>query len=583
MSDRAAVLAALIVAAAAALAPPVPWPVALGLVVVAVCLRRPPLLVLALALLVGARANQQLAALAAPLPERIQGTVELVDDPRAQQFGTQVVVRFQGRRYLAQVPAELAAPLRDAGTGDHAVVSGRPVPLEGAPVGWVRSRHLAGRLSVATLDRGPPPAPWYAAANAVRRTLAAGSSSFDEDRRPLYLGMVMGDDRELSEVRQFRFRAAGLSHLTAVSGQNVAFVIAVAAPGLARLGRRSRAVATLGLLVGVVLVTRADPSVLRASVMAALAVVAVATGRVAPAVRVLAATVTVLLLVDPLLVHALGFRLSVAATAGLVLLTGPIESRLPAPSWVRLPLAVTLAAQVATAPLLLGLNGGLSPAAVPANLLAVPAAGMVMMLGVSVGMVAGLVTEPIAVVLQVPSRLLVGWIDVVARVATGVPCATLGPLRLVLLIVVAATWAAVRSRVDRRPARAASAVAVVLGLALCWPPPLSDGVLDPVDGVTLAVGACRGVLVHLSGAADEADTLAALHRAGVRRIDVLVVGAGRGGRRSAAAVGEQWPVRRRVEAEDGASAGVTVGGVMASVQGDAVTIELSRAACRLAP
>ena len=331
------------------------------------------------------------------------------------------------------------------------------------------------------------------------------------------------------------------------------------------------------------LVTRADPSVLRACVMAALAVVAVSAGRVAPAVRVLAVTVTVLLLVDPMLVHALGFRLSVAATAGLVLLTAPIEARLPGPRWLRLPLAVTVAAQLATAPLLVGLNGGLSPTAVPANLLAVPAAGAVMVLGVTVGPVAGLLAEPLAVVVQTPSRALVGWIDLVARVASEVPCATLGPVRLALLVVVVAAWAAARSRLDRRRGRLASAAASLAVLALCWPSPLPAGAVDPAEGVSLVVGACRGVVVHLSGGADEADTLAALHRAGVRRIDVLVVDAGRGGRRTAATVGEQWPVRRRIEADADASASVMVGGVDASVQGERVTIELSRPTCRLTP
>jgi hypothetical protein len=91
------------------------------------------------------------------------------------------------------------------------------------------------------------------------------------------------------------------------------------------------------------------------------------------------------------------------------------------------------------------------------------------------------------------------------------------------------------------------------------------------------------VVVHLAGGADEADTLAALHRVGVRRIDVLVVDAGRGGRRTAATVGEQWPVRRRIEAGADVSASVMVGGVHASVQGERVTIELSRPACRLTP
>ena len=218
ISDRVALATAAAVALGALLAPPVPWPAAVATVVLAVCLRRPPLLALALVLLVAGRANQQLVALAAPLPERVDGVAELADDPEDQQFGTQVVLRIDGRRYLASVPFELASPLGSAGTGDHVVVRGRPSPLDGAPAGWVRSRHLAGRLSVVGLERGPPAAIWYSWANAVRRTLAAGSASFDQERRPLYLGMVIGDDRALSELRQFRFRAAGLSHLTAVSG-----------------------------------------------------------------------------------------------------------------------------------------------------------------------------------------------------------------------------------------------------------------------------------------------------------------------------------------------------------------------------
>ena len=77
-------------------------------------------------------------------------------------------------------------------------------------------------------------------------------------------GVVLGDGREQRPELADEFRASGLSHLLVVSGENVAFVLALAAPGLRRLGLRSRWLATLGLLGFFGLLTRWEPSVLRA-------------------------------------------------------------------------------------------------------------------------------------------------------------------------------------------------------------------------------------------------------------------------------------------------------------------------------
>ena len=76
---------------------------------------------------------------------------------------------------------------------------------------------------------------------------------------------------------------------------------------------------------------------LRASVMAALAATAVVAGRPSRPVRILGLTVTIVLLADPLLVHSVGWWLSVGATAGIVALAGPLAARLPGPAPVRLP------------------------------------------------------------------------------------------------------------------------------------------------------------------------------------------------------------------------------------------------------
>jgi competence protein ComEC len=118
------------------------------------------------------------------------------------------------------------------------------------------------------------------------------------------------------------FRAAGLTHLIAVSGTNVAILCGVVL-GLARLGRLGPRTAVLlaGLaLVGFVVLCRPSPSVLRAAVMGGVMLLALVLGRRRSAVPALCGAVLVLLLVDPSLGNDPGFALSVLATGALVLL-----------------------------------------------------------------------------------------------------------------------------------------------------------------------------------------------------------------------------------------------------------------------
>src|SRR5215218_5251042 len=127
-------------------------------------------------------------------------------------------------------------------------------------------------------------------------------------------------------------------------GENVAFVLALASPALALLGLRARFAAGLTVLVAFGILTRWEPSVLRAEAMAAVAMAGFLLGRPVPAVRALALAVTGLVLVDPMLVGVTGFQLSAGASAGLAVLARPLASRLPGPRLLREPLAVTLAA-----------------------------------------------------------------------------------------------------------------------------------------------------------------------------------------------------------------------------------------------
>ena len=542
----AVVLAATTVAAAALLTIAIPVPLALAAgVAAAAVVRRPVVLVLAVAAVVGARADDAVAALAVPAPERVDGIAVLVSDPAPRFFALQVVVDVDGRRYVADVPNDQAGAVRTMLTGERVRLEGRTRDLDDAPRSWVLSRHLAGRLSVRSIEPHSSGPPWYRAANLVHRTISTGAGSMGDERASLYTGLVLGDDRGQSDLMRFRFEASGLTHLLAVSGQNVAFVLAVAAPLLRRAGPTSRLVVSAGLLVLFVLVTRAEPSVLRAAVMAAVAMAAVTSGRAVSGLRVLCLTVMAVLVVDPLLVHSVGFRLSVCATGGLLVFARPLAERLPGPEWLRLPLAVTIAAQIATAPLLLALAGGVPSVAVLTNLLAGPAAGAVMMLGVTVGLLAGVVRQPWAGLLQIPADVMVRWVDLVATVGSRAPLATLGAVRFAVLLCVGALAVVLARRVERTRVRVALvAGAATVGLWAVWPSGPAVGRHDLADGSSVWIGDC-GVVVEVHDASGPGDVLESLWQLGVRRAALVIAGEGQRNRAAAGVVGEQLdaPVR----------------------------------------
>ncbi|HZX55693.1 MAG TPA: ComEC/Rec2 family competence protein, partial [Ilumatobacteraceae bacterium] len=205
-------------------------------------------------------------------------------------------------------------------------------------------------------------------------------------------------------------------HLTAVSGENVAFVLAAASPALRRMRQWWRWSATLGLIGWFMMLTRFEPSVLRAGMMAMLASSAFALGRPQPVVRLLAWTVVILALVDPMLVWSVGFWLSTGATAGVCVLAPRLAKVLPGPAWVRLPLSVTLGAQAGVAVPSWLVFHRLPVMSLPANLLAVPVAGFVMLVGIPAGLLAAAL-PPAAKLLMAPCTLGTRWVATVAYVA----------------------------------------------------------------------------------------------------------------------------------------------------------------------
>lgn len=509
MTDRWAVALALATAGGALASKPLPLAVALAAVALAFFARRPPLLCIAAAALascLGARAWDGLEPRRA---EPIDHVVTLVSDPVDAFGGVRADIRHDGRRLEAWAHGGAAADLRPRLAGERVHLAGRIRPVPERVRNRLAVRHIAGRVAVRSIRHvsdGDAPS---RLANGLRRTLVSGARSLPDDTRALFTGFVLGDDRDQTPLDVADFRAAGLTHLMAVSGQNVAFVLAVAWPVLRLLSLRGRLVTGLAVLALFGVLTRWEPSVLRAEAMAAIALTAMALGRAASPVRILALAIAALIVVDPLLVHSVGFRLSVGACVGIVLLARPLAHRLP------LPLAVTVAAQAGVAPLLISTFGGVPLASLPANLLAVPAAGPVMVWGMTAGLLAGIAPTNIAALIHVPTRLLVGWIAGVARWAADLPIPTVGAHQLALVIALAVLIVLLNRT---RAVAAVALVAVVL-----WPPPSTLADREVGGGPRLWRAAGATVLVAREPATTTAALISDLRVLRIRRLDVVVL------------------------------------------------------------
>lgn len=521
MSEREAVLTAVVAWVAAMAALNVSLWIVGAVVVLALATRRTLLVMFAVALLVSVLGARAEAGLATTVQGRVHAMATLVADPEPRPGGLSLEVSLGGHRYRSFVGSSRARPLRSLLTGERFEATGSIGVLRGHRE-WIASHHLSGRLRVVSVGRTDGGEIWWRAADRLRRTVDAGLSSFDNEERSLFSGVVFGDDRGQPVLTRHRFRASGLAHLLAVSGQNVAFVLVAAAPLLTRLRLRQRWVVTLVVLVGFAMVTRFEPSVLRATAMAAVASTAAMWGRYATGVRVVAIAVLALLVIDPLLVWSGGFRLSVAASAALVVLARPIERRLPGPRWLIEPLAVSLAAQIGTAPLLVAMFGTVPLLSPLANLAAVPVAGWLMVWGVVTGPIAGVIGEPVASWLGWPSRLMIHWIDKVAAVAATPSWPSVGTLGVIamalgLLVIF------LRRSAWRTLCASLGMLALVADLVILVP----TGHLRPTSGldayISRDVGGRDVVVLTLGAGADDESVLDALTRLRIDHVDMMVV------------------------------------------------------------
>ena len=524
------------------------------------------LLAVAAALAGWAWGSARLAVTAPPrldLPQRASGTVVVDSTPVPDDWGgaraRAVAERLaledgttvpRGTRLLLDVGDSARAPA----LGARLRVEGRlrPPARADAPGWWRRwlaRQGIAARLRPESARPDGARGGLQGLRDGWRRWAAANAGAgLSGDRGELVRGMALGGGSGLSEDAAEAFRDAGLWHLLAVSGQNVAVVAVAALALLTALGARRRAAVAgaAAVMAAYCLACEGGASVARAGIVGGLGLVAEL--RASPRERgyLLLAALALLLAHQPRAIGDPGLQLSFAAVVGLLAVAPPIAAWLRGwmPGRLADLAAMAGAAGLATAPVLVWQFGRLSLAGLALNVAAVPLAAPVVVLALA-GLALGAVVPAAGAAAAWAAGLGAGALLAAARAAAAIPGAAVDlpaaaapaliPLAVAPPLV---AWAlrpgagALLRRLPWAPAALAAAAVAAAAWALTrpgppppWPATAALTALDvgQGDAILLRSPDGRAALIDAGPPGSPAPVAGALARAGVRRLDVLVL------------------------------------------------------------
>ena len=441
-------------------------------------------------------------------------------------------------------PAELASLI--PGTVISVKASIRPGDVARGSAAIVRVRGSPRQVATAPM--------WQQAAAHVRASMRAASAGLPADAQGLLPGLVVGDESRLEADLRADMQLTGLSHLTAVSGANLAIVtgLAIAVSRWFRVPRRLGVGFAVAALLGFVVVVGPQPSVLRAAVMGLVGLMAIFTTTDRAGATALVVSVVALLLIDPWLSLSMGFALSVAATAGLLIFAASQRRRRESDERptsrvgkfkrvVSLAFGIACAAQLATLPLTASFGNGIPAVGIVANVLTEPAVPVATVFG-SLAAVAQSVAPPAGQIPAFLGGIAAQWIAGVARWSADLPFAVLpwppGLLGFTLAAALSAGVAASMINFTRiqwfvRAHQRASAaiVAALLGILVClrnqqqpWPPPNWLVVAcDVGQGDALVFSTTPGHAVVVDVGPDRGQVDKCLSDLGIISIDLLVL------------------------------------------------------------
>jgi competence protein ComEC len=394
-----------------------------------------------------------LAELAAMEPGEVVLVGRIASPPERSSYGYMADVRvgrlwYEGREVLRGGGVEVFAGDLSVGVGDAVRVDGEISRPQVGEDGFDYGRYLATKRISALIEatsvrpvgeeRG-----WIGQVH--RRTDVALSYGLRPRESAVVRGMVLGDRSLMPEQLEKSFQRSGVTHVLAISGQHVVILAAVIyfALRLFAIPAGMRAGITIGLSWLYILIAGAPPSAIRAGVVATFVLAAPVLGRQVSALHFMTTMLALVLAYNPQLVYSTGFQLSVAAVFGILLLTKPLKTlveRTLLRPFVRPPeqisnlISVSLAAQIATSPIVAATFDQVSLVGVLTNLIAVPLSGPILILGL-LGSLAGNVYPLLAFPLNACNGFLVSILILTAQGASSLPLASVTTPGVTLLLV----------------------------------------------------------------------------------------------------------------------------------------------------
>lgn len=340
----------------------------------------------------------------------VDGSV--AEDVTTNKRGQQVVrlgsLSSQGRRYPG-VLYVTTAKARDVRRSDTMTVRGTLSEGFGSFVGSMYTVTVVSHQRVAARDIGVE----------VRDNFASRVRQFiDEPMASLGLGYLVGQKRDLTPQLEQSLRIAGLTHIVVASGYNLTILVRFARRLCARYSRYLATMVPLGLVAGFVGVTGMSPSMSRAGLVSVLGIAAWYVGRRFHPVVLIAIAAAVTAGINPFYVWGdLGWWLSFTAFVGVMVIAPVLQGYFfgdTPPGTIRQLLGETIAAQLATLPVIIGIFGVVSVVALAANAMIVPFVPLAMGLVFATG-ICGYVAPWLAIVIATPTEWLLGAMISVAQ------------------------------------------------------------------------------------------------------------------------------------------------------------------------
>ena len=394
-----------------------------------------------------------LAELAAMEPGQVVLVGRIASPPEESGFGYMADLRverlwYEGREVLRGGGVEVFAADLSIGVGDRVRVDGEISRPQIGEDGFDYGRYLATKRISALVqatsvrpvgeERG-----WIG--HVHRRTDVALGYGLRPREAAVVRGMVLGDRSLMPEELEKSFQRSGITHVLAISGQHVAILAAVIyyAIRIFAVPPTIRALVTMGLVWVYILVAGAPPSAIRAGVVATFVLAAPLLGRQISALHFMSTMLALVLSYNPELVYSTGFQLSVAAVFGILLLTKPLKSLVEhtllrplkkPPAQLSNLISVSLAAQLATSPIVAATFDEVSIVGVLTNLIAVPLSGPILILGL-LGSLAGNIYPLLAYPLNACNGFLTTILIQTAQAASSLPFASVTTPGVPLLLV----------------------------------------------------------------------------------------------------------------------------------------------------